>query len=84
LLQKSSSSITGICTIGQKWPQYQELRYLGTQSHPTNNKKIVDLLDKICDKTETESERKKREQKGYEILNTVTSSMELSNSSAAR
>jgi hypothetical protein len=22
-----------------KWPQYQGLRYLGTQSHPTNNKK---------------------------------------------
>jgi hypothetical protein len=24
-----------------KWPQYQGLRYLGTKSHPTNNKKII-------------------------------------------
>jgi hypothetical protein len=30
LFQKSSSSITGVCTIGQKRPQYQGLRYLGT------------------------------------------------------
>jgi hypothetical protein len=24
-----------------KWPQYQGLRYLGTQYRPTNNKKII-------------------------------------------
>jgi hypothetical protein len=24
-----------------KWPQYQRLNYLGTKSHPTNNKKEI-------------------------------------------
>jgi hypothetical protein len=37
LLQKSSSSIIWDLYNRPKWPQYQGLRYLGTQSHPTNN-----------------------------------------------
>jgi hypothetical protein len=39
LLQKSSSSIIWGLYNRPKLPQYQGLRYLGTQFHPTNNKK---------------------------------------------
>jgi hypothetical protein len=42
LLQKSS--IRGLYNRPKR-PQYQGLRYLGTQSHPTNNKKIVHVLN---------------------------------------
>jgi hypothetical protein len=37
LLQKSSSSIIWGLYNRPKWQQYQGLRYIGTQSHPTNN-----------------------------------------------
>jgi hypothetical protein len=34
LLHNDPHLSSGVCTIGQKWAQY-----LGTESHPTNNKK---------------------------------------------
>jgi hypothetical protein len=30
------------------WPQYQGLRYLGTQYRPTNNKKIIIIAKDHC------------------------------------
>jgi hypothetical protein len=42
LLHNHPHLSSGVCTIGQKWPQY-----LGTYSHPTNNKK-KDVENIIC------------------------------------
>jgi hypothetical protein len=42
LLQKSSSFIIGVCTIGQSGRSTRDLdRYLGTQYRSANNKKII-------------------------------------------